>query len=102
MTQIQAEELNNIWISTELEESLGGDLWTQNLTLTMEAATATPQEARDLLRETHDQTPQTLLAGCSLAKLSLAESSLIEPSLAELSLAEPSLVEPSCDQLAEY
>src|SRR6266542_1615441 len=28
MTQVQAEKLNNIWISTELEESLGGDLWT--------------------------------------------------------------------------
>src|SRR6266540_7094207 len=27
MTQVQAEELNNMWISTELEESLGGDLW---------------------------------------------------------------------------
>ena len=26
MTQVQAEELNNIWILTELEESLGRDL----------------------------------------------------------------------------
>src|SRR6266545_3772889 len=26
MTQVQAEELNSIWISTELEESLGGAL----------------------------------------------------------------------------
>src|SRR6266542_2901478 len=26
ITQVQAEELNNIWISTELEESLGGEL----------------------------------------------------------------------------
>src|SRR6266540_770073 len=26
MTQVQAEELNNIWVSTELEASLGGDL----------------------------------------------------------------------------
>jgi len=26
ITQVQAEKLNNIWISTELEESLGGDL----------------------------------------------------------------------------
>src|SRR6266542_4531376 len=34
ITQVQAEELNNVWISTELEESLGGDLWTQNLTPT--------------------------------------------------------------------
>src|SRR6266540_2870730 len=31
MTQVQAEELNNIWVSTELKESLGRDLWTQNL-----------------------------------------------------------------------
>src|SRR6266498_908043 len=55
ITQVQAEELNNIWISTELEESLGGDLWTQNLTLMMDAVTAAPQETRD-------QTPRTLLA----------------------------------------
>ena len=75
MTQVQAEELNNIWISTELEESVGGDLWTQNLTLMMNAVTAAPQEIRDLLRETHDQTPQTLLAGYSLAELSLVELS---------------------------
>src|SRR6266498_3740595 len=26
LTQVQAEELNKIWISTELESSLGGDL----------------------------------------------------------------------------
>jgi len=26
LTQVQAEELNKIWISTELENSLGGDL----------------------------------------------------------------------------
>ena len=97
ITQVQAEELNNIWISTELEESLGGDLWTQNLTLTEDAVTAAPQETRDLLRETHDQTPRTLLAGCSLA-----EPSLAEPSLAELSLAKPSLVKLSHNQLAEY
>src|SRR6266542_1797373 len=90
ITQVQAEELNNIWISTELEESLGGDLWIRNLTLTMDAVTAAPQES-------HDQTPQMLLAGCSLAKPSLAELSL-----AELSLAESSLAKPSRDQLAEY
>ncbi len=53
----------------------------------MDAVTAAPQETWDLLRERHDQTPQTLLAGCSLA----------EPSLAKLSLAEPSR-----EQLAEY
>src|SRR6266542_541209 len=81
MTQVQAEELNNIWISTELEESLGGDLWTESLTLRMGAATAAPQEIRDLLRETCEQTPQTLLAEGSLAEPSLAESSLAEPSL---------------------
>ena len=107
MTQVQAEELNNIWISTELEESLGGDLWTQNLTLTMDAVIAAPQEIRDLLWETYDQIPQTLLAGYSLAELSLAELSLAELSLAKLSLAklslaEPSLAEPSRDQLVEY
>src|SRR6266511_3650593 len=33
LTQVQAEELNIIWISTELENSLGGDLWTQTITL---------------------------------------------------------------------
>src|SRR6266542_5865939 len=85
ITQVQAEELNNIWISTELEESLGEDLWTQNLIPTVDAVTAAPQETQDLLRETHDQIPRMLLAGCSLAELSLAELSL-----AELSLAEPS------------
>ena len=82
MTQVQAEELNNIWILTELEESLGGDLWIQNPTLTIGAVTAAPQETRDLLQETHDQTPQILLAEYSLAELSLAK--------------------PSHDQLAEY
>src|SRR6266542_880401 len=95
ITQVQAEELNNIWISTELEESLGGDLWTQSLTPIRDAVNAAPQETRDLLRETHDQTPRMLLAGCSLAESSLAEPSLAEPSLAELSLAEPSLAKPS-------
>ena len=68
----------------------------------MDVVTAAPQETRDLLRETHDQTPRTLLAGCSLAELSLAELSLAEPSLAELSLAELSLAEPSHDQPVEY
>ncbi len=28
ITQVQAKELNNIWILIELEKSLGGDLWT--------------------------------------------------------------------------
>src|SRR6266542_3386185 len=80
ITQVQAEELNNVWISTELEESLGGDLWTQNLTPTVDAVTAVSQKTWDLLRETHDQIPRTLLAGCSLAEPSLAEPSLAEPS----------------------
>src|SRR6266536_3566303 len=79
MTQVQAEELNNIWISTELEESLGGDLWTQNLTQIMDEVTAAPQETRD-------QTLRTPLAGFSLAEPSLVESSLAEPSLAKPSL----------------
>src|SRR6266496_6083791 len=61
MTQVQAEELNNIWILTKLEESLGRDLWTQNLTLTKDAVTAILQETQDLLQEMHEQTPQTLL-----------------------------------------
>src|SRR6266542_3162375 len=33
ITQVQAEELNNIWILMKLEESLGRDLWIQNLIL---------------------------------------------------------------------
>ncbi len=68
MTQVQAEELNNIWISTELEESLGGDLWIQNLTLTTDVVTAAPQETRD-------QTLRTLLVGSNLAEPSLTEPS---------------------------
>jgi len=28
LTQVQAEELNKIWILMELKNSLGGDLWT--------------------------------------------------------------------------
>src|SRR6266542_6983903 len=62
ITQVQAEELNNIWISMELEESLEGDLWIQNLALTMDAVTAVLQEAQDLPQETSDRTPRTLLA----------------------------------------
>ncbi len=58
----------------------------------MNAVTAAPQEIWDLPQETHDQTPQRLLAGYSLAELSLAE----------LSLAELNLAEPSHGQLAEY
>ncbi len=56
MTQVQAKELNNIWILTKLEESLGGDLWIQNLTLTMNAVTIALQKTQDLLRKMHDQT----------------------------------------------
>ena len=63
----------------------------------MDIVTVALQEIRDLLQEIHDQTPQMLLAGCSLAKLSLAELNLAELSLAELSLAKL-----SHDQLAEY
>ena len=44
ITQVQTEELYNVWISTELEESLERDLWTQNPTLTMDAVTAALQE----------------------------------------------------------
>ncbi len=69
-------------------------MWTQNLTLTNDAAIVTLQEQ---LWETCDQTSQMLLAGYSLAKPSLAKSSLVELSLAELSLAKP-----NCDQLTEY
>ena len=68
----------------------------------MDAVTAALQGSRDLLQETCEQSPQRLLAECSLAELSLAELSLAELSLAEPSLAELSLAEPSRDQLAEY
>ena len=96
--------MNNIWISIELEESLGRDLWTQNLTLIIDAVTAALQETQD---QAHDQSSQTLLVGCSLAKsslseLNLVELSLVELSLAELSLAESSRAELSCNQLTEY
>src|SRR6266542_6033180 len=71
LTQVQAEELNKIWILTELENSLGGDLWTQTITLKDGIANNTLQETRD---QACENTPQRLLAGCSLAELSLAES----------------------------
>src|SRR6266540_6748950 len=104
LTQVQAEELNIIWISTELKNSLEGDLWTQTITPTGGAVDNASQKTRD---QTRENTPQRLLAGCSLAEPSLAEPSLAEPSLAEPSLGEPSLaklslVELSRDQLAEY
>src|SRR6266542_2553916 len=89
LTQVQAEELNKIWILTELKNSLGGDLWTQIITLTGSAVDNTPQKTRD---QTRENTPQWLLDGYSLA----------EPSLAELSLAESSLVEPSLTQPIGY
>jgi len=41
----------------------------------MDVVTAALQETRDPPQESDDQTPQTLLAGCSLAELSLAEPS---------------------------
>jgi len=44
-----------------------------------------PQKTRDQARE---NTPQRLLARCSLAELSLAELSLAKSSLAELSLTQ--------------
>ena len=59
-------------------------LWTQNLTLAIDAVTVALQEIQDLPQETRDQTPQMLLARCSLAKPSLAESSLVEPSRDQL------------------
>src|SRR6266498_2646802 len=86
LTQVQAEELNEIWISTELENSLGEDLWTQTITLMGDAVNNAPQETWDQARE---NTPQRLLAGCSLAEPSLAEPSLAEPSLAEPSFTQP-------------
>src|SRR6266542_2856216 len=76
LTQVQTEELNKIWISTELENSLGGDLWIQTITLTGGVVDNAPQKTRDQARES---TPQRLLAGCSLAELSLAEPSLTQP-----------------------
>ncbi len=75
LTQVQAEELNKIWILTELENSLGGDLWTQTITLMGGAVDNAPQKTQDQARE---NTPQRLLAGCSLAELSLAEPSLTQ------------------------
>ncbi len=77
-------------------------VWTQNLTLGIEVATAAPQETRDPQQETRDTTPQILLARCSLAELSLAKPSLAKPSLAELSLAKLSLAELSHNQPTEY
>src|SRR6266545_30871 len=55
LTQVQAEELNKIWISTELENSLGGNLWTQTITLTGGAVNNVPQETRDQARENSPQ-----------------------------------------------
>ena len=75
LTQVQAEELNKIWISTELENSLGGDLWIQTIILTGGVVNNAPQEIRD---QAGENTPQRLLAGWSLAELSLAEPSLTQ------------------------
>ena len=72
LTQVQAEELNQIWISTELENSLEEDLWTQTITLTGSVVDNAPQKTQDQARE---NTPQWLLAKWSLAELSLAELS---------------------------
>src|SRR6266542_2667947 len=70
LTQVQAEELNGIWISTELENSLGGDLWTQTITLTGGAVNNAPQETRD---QTRENIPQRRLAEKSLAEPSLTQ-----------------------------
>ncbi len=50
-------------------------MWTQTITLNDGAVNNAPQETRDQARK---NTPQWLLARCSLAKLSLAESSLTQ------------------------
>src|SRR6266540_3287785 len=75
LTQVQAEELNKIWISTELKNSLAGDLWIKTITLTDDAGNNAPQKTWDHACE---NIPQRLLAGCSLAELSLAEPSLTQ------------------------
>ncbi len=54
-------------------------LWIQTITLTGSAVENAPQKTRD---QACENTPQRLLAGCSLA--------------------EPSLVEPNLTQLMEY
>jgi len=56
-------------------------LWTQTITLTGSAVNNASQETWDQARE---NTPQQLLAECSLAELSLAELSLAELSLTQL------------------
>ena len=47
LTQVQAEELNKIWILTELENSLGEDLWTQTITLIGGVVNNALQETQD-------------------------------------------------------
>src|SRR6266542_7058022 len=47
LTQVQAEKLNKIWILTELENSLEGDLWIQTITLTGGVVNNIPQKIRD-------------------------------------------------------
>ena len=69
----------------EFKESLGGDLWIQNLTLTNGVVNEALQEIQDQI---YDQSPQMLLARCSLAKPSLAKPSLVKLSIAELNLTE--------------
>src|SRR6266542_879940 len=76
LTQVQADELNEVWISTELENSLGGDLWTLTITQTGGVVNNAPKKTRDQARE---NSPQRLLAGYSLAEPSLAELSLTQP-----------------------
>ncbi len=81
LTQVQAEKLNKIWISIELENSLREDLWTQTITLMGGAINNAPQKTQDQARK---GTSQSSLARCSLAELSLAELSLAELSLTQL------------------
>jgi len=70
LTQVQAEELNKIWISMKLENSLGGDLWTQTITLMGDAVNNASQKIQDQVREV---TPTQLLVGFSLAEPSLTQ-----------------------------
>ncbi len=51
LTQVQAEELNKIWILTELENSLGEDLWIQTIILIGGAVNNAPQKTWDQARE---------------------------------------------------
>ena len=73
LIQVQAEELNKVWISTELKNSLGEDLWTQTIALTGSIVVNAPQDTWD---QAHENTSWSPLTRCSLAELSLVEPSL--------------------------